>query len=202
MAHTPITVAIERTVDPERISEATIWVQAGINLANKYPGFLGSGWVRTGPESDTWHMLYRFEDASTLHNWEVSRERSWWLSSGQEFMHQRRSEKRTGIEGWFDVPHTPVIAADGTVTDSVPTVPSPPPRWKQAISIWLGFFPLNLAFTMLVPLIVPGWEQIPVMVRVLITTATLTPLMAYFVLPWVTGLLRPWLTSQKSRSRR
>ncbi|MGO2660301.1 antibiotic biosynthesis monooxygenase [Mycetocola reblochoni] len=193
MAHTPITVAIERTVDPDRIAEATIWVQTGINLANKYPGFLGSGWVRTGPESETWHMLYRFEDEQTLRDWEESAERGRWLSSGEEFVHHRRSEKRTGIEGWFDVPHTPVIASDGTMTGSTPIVTPPPPRWKQAVSIWLGFFPLNLLFTLLVGALVPGWDAVPVPLKVLITTLVLTPLMAYLVLPRVTAALRPWL---------
>jgi len=57
MEHDPITVSIERRVNPASISEATIWVQAGINLANRYPGFLGSGWVRAGAESDVWYML-------------------------------------------------------------------------------------------------------------------------------------------------
>lgn len=200
MAHTPITVAIERTVDPDRISEATIWVQAGINLANKYPGFLGSGWVRTGPDSDTWYMLYRFEDENTLAGWEESRERSWWLGSGKEFITHGRSEKRTGIEGWFDVPHTPVIGADGTMTGATPIVVPRPPRWKQAFSIWLGFFPVNLVFTLLVTAFMPGWNDLPTAVKVLITTSVLTPLMAYFVLPWVTSMLKPWL--ERSTRRR
>ncbi len=29
----PITVSIRREVDPERITEATVWVQTGVNLA-------------------------------------------------------------------------------------------------------------------------------------------------------------------------
>ena len=48
MGTEPITVSIRREVDPDRIAEATVWVQTGVNLANRYPGFLGSGWVRAG----------------------------------------------------------------------------------------------------------------------------------------------------------
>ena len=40
MATDPITVSIRREVDPAHIAEATAWVQTGVNLANKYPGFL------------------------------------------------------------------------------------------------------------------------------------------------------------------
>src|SRR5687768_10000980 len=54
MAGEPITVSIRREVDPERIAEATAWVQTGVDMANKYPGFLGSGWVRVGEHSQVW----------------------------------------------------------------------------------------------------------------------------------------------------
>lgn len=36
----PITVAVERHVDPARIAEATIWTQAGADLAGHQPGYL------------------------------------------------------------------------------------------------------------------------------------------------------------------
>lgn len=248
MEHEPITVSIERRVNPARIAEATIWVQAGINLANKHPGFLGSGWIRSGEDSDLWYMLYRFSNEATLADWEQSSERAWWLSSGREFMEQSRVEKRTGIEGWFDAPdgilhlggasgsggsggsgtgstathpatgstrthahgtgHTngtergdagPLGDAGGTLIDESADDPIPPapPRWKQAVTIWLGFFPLNLVFTLIVTYLVPGWEPLGVLLHVLISTLILTPIMTYWLLPFVTRMLRPWL--QKPR---
>ena len=51
MGSEPITVSIRREVDPDRVAEATVWAQTGVNLANRYPGFLGSGWVRAGETS-------------------------------------------------------------------------------------------------------------------------------------------------------
>ena len=53
----PITVAIERRIDPSRSVEATSWMQAGTDLAAQFDGFLGSRWVRTGEQSDLWNML-------------------------------------------------------------------------------------------------------------------------------------------------
>ena len=185
MAHQPITVSIERRVNPERIAEATAWVQSGILMAGTFPGFLGSGWVRAGEASDTWHMLYRFTDESTLDEWEGSPQRVGWLDDGREFMEQSRVEKRTGIEGWFDAPSTQP-AGDGDL-------PATPPRWKQATSIWLGFFPLNLAFTLLVTTVVPGWNELGVFWHVLISTLILAPIMTFWVLPFVTRLIRGWL---------
>ncbi|MBW8872998.1 MAG: antibiotic biosynthesis monooxygenase, partial [Leifsonia sp.] len=68
----PVTVSITRRVVGDRLPEVTHWVQAGVNLANTYEGFLGSGWVRAHADSEEWHMLYRFADADTLEAWEAS----------------------------------------------------------------------------------------------------------------------------------
>jgi uncharacterized protein len=194
MATDPITVSIRREVDPAHIAEATAWVQTGVNLANRYPGFLGSGWVRAGERSQVWHMLYRFASEETLEAWERSSERSWWLSMGQGFVTSERSRRRTGIEGWFDEPATgSVPAADATTgaEGEVDLLPAPP-RWKQAVTIWLGFFPVNLVFSLLVAP-VPGWGELPLWLRVLATTLVLTPIMTYWVLPFITRMLRRWL---------
>lgn len=188
----PITVSIRREVDVARIAEATAWVQTGVNLASKYPGFLGSGSVRAGEHSQIWHMLYRFAGVETLEAWERSPEREWWLSMGEGFVRSERSKRRSGIEGWFDEPATGSITVADAATGATEVTPAPP-RWKQAVAIWLGFFPVNLVFTYLVSPI-PGWgEALPIWLRVLITTLVLTPIMTYWVLPWVTRGLRGWL---------
>ncbi|MGH3705451.1 MAG: antibiotic biosynthesis monooxygenase [Agromyces sp.] len=190
----PITVSIRREVDPERISEATAWVQTGVNLAAKYPGFLGSGWVRAGEGSQVWHMLYRFASEETLDAWERSAERTWWLSMGEGFVRSERSRRRTGIEGWFDDPATGSVAAqDAAASASLDELPPAPPRWKQAVTIWLGFFPVNLVFTLLVTAFVPGWNDLAVVWKVLATTLLLTPIMTFWALPFVTRVLRRWL---------
>jgi len=198
MATEPITVSIRREVDPDRIAEATVWVQTGVNLANRYPGFLGSGWVRAGEDSDVWHMLYRFANEQTLEAWERSPERSWWLEMGRGFVRAERAKRRTGIEGWFDDPATgsvPAVTDDPGPADAA--LPPAPPRWKQAVSIWLGFFPVNLAFSLLIAL-APWWEDVPLVLRVLVTTLVLTPIMTYWVLPWVTRMLRGWLVPSRA----
>ncbi|KRA25066.1 antibiotic biosynthesis monooxygenase [Microbacterium sp. Root61] len=198
MTDQPITVAIERRIDPARASVATSWMQAGTDLATTFDGFLGSGWVRAGEGSDLWYMLYRFRDIPTLEAWEQSAQREWWLDSGRPFAHEVRVERRTGIEGWFDAPFATHIESMGETDAATPTgpilqpIPAAPPRWKQAVTIWLGFFPTNLLATWLLSY-VPGLGDWPLVLRVLLTTVLLTPIMTYFVLPWVTRLLRPWL---------
>lgn len=68
----PVTVSVTRHVDPSRSHEMLAWVQAGTSLAEKFDGFLGSGWVRPSEDSSDWHMLYRFADAHSLAAWEAS----------------------------------------------------------------------------------------------------------------------------------
>jgi len=189
----PITVAVERRVDDHRHAEALAWVQTGTSLASRMPGYLGSGWVRASGSSSLWYTLYRFADAGSLAAWESSAERHWWLRSGDEFVHDARVERRTGIEGWFDV------SASSLLDEAAqPAVRTAPPRWKQAVTIWLGFFPTNLVFSLLVSLL-PVWGVVPLAARVLITTVVLTPVMTYLVLPFVTARLRPWLERQPRR---
>lgn len=176
-----ITVSIHRTVAPGHIDEVTRWVQAGVNLANKFPGFLGSGWIRQSPDGDEWQMLYRFADESALERWERSPQRGDWLSRGSELVLSETHRRLSGIEGWFD--ERPVAVA-----------PPAPPRWKQAVSIFLGFAPTNLVFTLLTTRFVPGWSEIPLGWRTLLSVSLLTPVMVYAVLPFVTARLRGWLS--------
>lgn len=195
VAH-PVTVAIERRIDPSRTAEATSWMQAGTDLAAGFDGFLGSGWVRAGEGSDLWYMLYRFRDIPTLEGWEDSPQRAWWLDSGRAFAREVKVERRTGIEGWFDAPFAtsvetrgPAAPATGPIQQPIPPAP---PRYKQAVTIWLGFFPTNLLASWLLGYL-PGFAEWPLIARVLLSTVLLTPVMTYAVLPGVTRLLRPWL---------
>ncbi|GAA1856407.1 antibiotic biosynthesis monooxygenase [Microbacterium koreense] len=199
----PITVAIERRIDPSAAAEAMDWMHTGTELAGGFDGFLGSGWVRSGEGSDLWYMLYRFRDITTLESWEQSPERSSWLAAGRGFAHEVRSERRTGIEGWFDAPRATHVEPSGSrPTDDTATgpvqqpVPAAPPRWKQAVTIWLGFFPTNLLASWLLGY-VPGFDEWPLVGRILLTTVLLTPLMTYAILPFVTRMLRPWLQRRR-----
>jgi antibiotic biosynthesis monooxygenase (ABM) superfamily enzyme len=184
----PVTVSFTRTADPGLASEMTAWIRSGLTLAEAFPGFLGGGWVRTKGGSDEWHMLCRFDSHEHLEHWEASPERRWWLGSAQGMARITRTERRTGIEGWFD-------PADSTELDQVRPAP---PRWKQAIAIWLGFFPLNLLATLTIGPLIADWF---VLLRVLLMTLLLTPVMTYLLLPWVTGRLEWWLQGRSWRTR-
>ncbi|WP_246354937.1 antibiotic biosynthesis monooxygenase [Nocardioides ungokensis] len=103
----PVTVSITRHLDPGREAEMMSWMSAGVALAERFPGFLGAGWVRPEQDSETWHVLYRFADHEALAGWESSHERQWWRDASVGLgVVESRVERRTGIEGWFDEPVT------------------------------------------------------------------------------------------------
>jgi antibiotic biosynthesis monooxygenase (ABM) superfamily enzyme len=178
----PVTVSITRRVRPEHVDQMTAWVRAGSALAERFPGFLGTGWVRPGAASDEWHMLYRFDGSESLASWEASDERRWWLGAAQGLVEDYRKEKLTGIEGWFDPPQEYVVEQLAGHAR--------PPRWKQAVMIWCAFFPLSLAMTVLAAWVVPDLSVVP---RVLVSTIVMTPIMTYLVLPFLTSRLEWWL---------
>jgi antibiotic biosynthesis monooxygenase (ABM) superfamily enzyme len=191
-----VTVAITRRADPSRNAEMLAWVRAGTTLAEDFPGFLGVGWVRPVLGSTEWHMLYRFADAAALHAWEESPQRQWWLSSAQGMVEHTRVERRTGIEGWFDPPQEQEV---DDLAGPPAAQPPAPPRWKQAVTIWLGFFPLSLLAAVTLGHLLAGQNAV---VRTLVTTLCLTPLMTYLVLPRVTRALQWWLHGQPPPWRR
>lgn len=179
----PVTVSVTRHVDPAHADEIVAWIGAGFSLAQRFPGFLGSGWVRPSTASEEWHMLYRFDSAASLAAWEASSQRRWWLDSAQGLVGESRKEQRTGIEGWFDAPR------EHDVQDLRPQ-PAAPPRWKQAVMIWVAFFPLSLLIAYLFGVVAPDVALVP---RVLVSTVLMTPVMTYGVLPQLTRRLEWWL---------
>jgi antibiotic biosynthesis monooxygenase (ABM) superfamily enzyme len=188
----PVTVSFTRRADPGHAREMAAWVRAGLSMAESFPGFLGGGWVRPRGDADEWHMLCRFADQRALAAWEASPERQWWLRSAQGLAQVTRTERRTGIEGWFDEPVAGEVSTPSTAGRTAP------PRWKQATTIWLVFFPLSLLTTVTLGELL---ASVPVVFRVAITTIVLTPVMTYLVLPWVTARLDWWLHGRSWRDR-
>lgn len=179
----PVTVSITRRMSTDNETQVLAWVHAGMAMAEKFEGFLGTGWVRSSSDPQEWHMLCRFRNQACLDAWDHSPERAWWLSFGADMVEHTRGERRVGIEGWFDEP--------SARTDlGTPGRRSAPPRWKQATMIWVVFFPMSVLAAYL---LAPHITGLHVVLRTLIQTAILTPIMTYVMLPFATRVLDGWL---------
>jgi uncharacterized protein len=82
----------------------------------------------------------------------------------------------TGLETWFTLPGQPGAA--------------PPPAYKMALLTWITIFPL---ITAIVAITGPLLKDLPLAVRLGITSAPAVPLMTWVVMPRVTRLLHRWL---------
>lgn len=189
---TPVTVSVRRETAPSRVGDAVAWVNEGLALALGRSGSLGGGVLRDAQNENVLHVIYRFRDEEALAEWEGSEERQRWLRNGESLILDARTQRRTGIEGWFDGSELRQTLDPATGRVRTIGVRSAPVRWKQAVAIWSGMLPLNIAVSLLVSTL-PWWGEVALPLRSLITVSVLVPIMTFFVMPAVTRALRPWL---------
>lgn len=67
---------------------------------------------------------------------------------------------------------------------------APPPRWKMAVVTWLGVFPSVLFWSTIVG---PRLSTLPHAASTAVLTVLVVITLAWFVMPFLTKLLRPWL---------
>ncbi|KHK64631.1 antibiotic biosynthesis monooxygenase [Pseudomonas fluorescens] len=178
MSASPVTLMVARRVANGCYHDLIAWLREGELLAADFPGYLGSGVLAPPPEDDEFQIIFRFADEQTLHAWEHSASRTAWLGRGSELFAHPSEHRVRGIDGWF--------GAAG----------KRPPRWKQAVAIWLAFFPVSLLFNFL---LAPLLGELAMLSRVFISTLILTPLMVYLFIPMSTRLLAGWLTGTPER---
>lgn len=178
MSTSPVTLMVARRVADGRYQDLIAWLREGEQLATDFPGYLGSGVLAPPPEDDEFQIIFRFADEQTLHTWEHSASRTAWLARGSDLFAHPTEHRVSGIEGWF--------GAAG----------QRPPRWKQAVAIWLAFFPVSLLFNFALG---PLLSEMSLLPRILVSTLCLTPLMVYCFIPLSTRLLAGWLNGKPVR---
>ncbi|WP_417791386.1 antibiotic biosynthesis monooxygenase [Stutzerimonas xanthomarina] len=173
MSTEPVTLMVARRVRDGRYHDLLAWLHEGEELAADFPGYLGSGVLAPPPGDDEFQIVFRFVDEQTLDHWGHSASRRAWLLRGSELFGQPLEHRARGIDAWFG----------GTDSPS-------PPRWKQSVAIWLAFFPVSLLFNTLFGGML---GEVSLVLRILISTLALTPLMTYLFIPLSTRLLASWL---------
>lgn len=190
----PVTVAVRRESHHSQASEVMDWIESGLTLARNFDGCLGGGILRDAAQTNVVHVVYRFRSRNALRRWECSEERRHWALSGAELVSQSSVQRRTGLEGWFEgIESRHTDAGQFGTHRKTDTQATTPPRWKQAIAIWIGMFPLNVVAAWLA-LQLPWWEGLWVPARSLLLVTVLVPIMTFVVMPTVTRVLHHWLS--------
>ena len=181
----PVTATVTRRVKPGHETFYEQFLAGIIAAASTFPGHLGVEVFR--PESATageYRTVYRFDTAEHLRAWLDSGEHAAWLERAEpHVLGPVRTSFVTGLESWFTLPGQPAAAA--------------PPPYKMALLTWITIFPL---ITAVVAVTGPPLKQLPLAMRLAITTALTVSLMTWVVMPRVTRLLRGWLYPDRRHS--
>jgi uncharacterized protein len=175
----PVTVTVARHVAPGREADFATWSDELTAAASAFPGFLGAGMLRPSRVGDPWHVVFRFDSAAHLQEWEDSAERAAVLARGEELVHATDVQRVTGLETWFALPGR--------------TAPAPP-KWKMFTVSLCGIYALQLAAN---AVLTPA--ALPQPVRVLLVAVAVTALMTWLVMPRAARLLQNWLYAPTRR---
>ncbi len=175
---TAVTVLVTRRIKPGQ--EVTFESLMGnmMAAAKEFPGHLGSQLVKpTAEEPRLYQVVFAFDNDTHLQTWQSSPARSLGLAAIEPLTEGPAQMRQViGMAHWF----------------MTGTQQTPPPRWKVAITTWLGIFPtVLLLFTLLGDTLAP-WPLVP---RVMVLTMLVVLIMTWIVAPQLTRLLRPWLQS-------
>jgi antibiotic biosynthesis monooxygenase (ABM) superfamily enzyme len=169
---------VTRRVKPGHEAVYEQFLEGVIAAASEFPGHLGVEVFRPASASaGEYRTVYRFDTEEHLRAWLDSDVHTAWLERAEPHVTgpMRRSFV-TGLETWFTLPGRPGLAA--------------PPPYKMALVTWVAIFPL---ITAIVAITGPWLKELPLAVRLGITTALAVPLMTWVVMPRMTQLLRRWL---------
>jgi len=173
---TEVTTVISRHIRPGREKEYAEWFTRILDTIKKFPGYRGTNVVVPGGmDPDDRIVLYRFDDKTSMENWENSPERKMLLSEVENYATQIYT-KATGLETWFELPNSHAVI--------------PPPKWKMTAVAFLAASIISFASHFFLIPYLGAW---PLLATTLIYTAILVLILTYFAMPNLTRVLRRWL---------
>ena len=176
-----VTVVVTRVIRPGKHREFAEWADDVDRAAAEFEGHLGG--ARLHDAQGLNHLVYRFDTAEHLEAWQRSEQRKRLLARGDAISDEKRIEADSRAP-WITVPGGSTV-----------------PKWKQFLITWVAAYPTLLLISLVVRAVAPGIGQ---PVTLAISSATLTALLTWLLLPRLNGLARLWLHrgSEPERSER
>ena len=176
----PIHIAITRRVRPGCEAEFQQALREFMQASFAHGGVQGASMLTPPPGSDSreYGILRTFAnekegdafyDSPMFKAWD---ERARTLTEG-EAMHRQLH----GLEAWFRSPR------------------NPPPRWKMAVATFLGVLPVAMVLNLTLGPVIRSW---PFIVSNAVFNACVVALLTWVVMPLVSRVLHPWLSSERS----
>lgn len=173
-----VTFIITHTVKGGTEQRYEDWLADILGSVSKFPGYLGREIVRPANGGRKYTTVLRFDSLEHLNAWAESNERSSYINRVSDLLEKGDvHEIRTGIDFWF-----------------TPEGVKPPKSWKQFCLTLSAVYPLSLIIPRLLgPLfdVAPPVDHL--FVKALLTSAALTALLTFVIMPRYTRLVRRWL---------
>ena len=175
MASEPVKVIVERRIRPGSENELNAWAQRFVAAAGRSKSLEGSS-VLAPQHSGSLFVLLRFASPQELDLWQATPEYRALIQEADLISESgAHSQVRTGMETWFTLPDSPIPH-------------TPPPRWKMALTTWIGLFPMVVALGYIF-----GPLGMPRLLEQAVSTIIPTVMLTWLVMPTFTKLLYGWL---------
>ena len=175
IAPEPVTVTVARAIRPGYEASYLAWTDEVIATMRMFHGCLGAGVLHPGPDGGDHQFVLRFVDGLHLREWERSPQRAALMAESVEFVLSERVTRTVGVEDFFELPDRaePKRSLGARIATDV---------------AWV--YPVAIASSLVVA---PRIAQLPIEVRVVISTLLITAVMRLAV-----GPLRSKLRSKRS----
>ena len=169
-----IHVAITRKIIPGKEQEFKDALHDFLGQSFIHEGVHGASIISSfpGAENNEIGILRTFKDEKdrdAFYNSELFKK---WEAYASTLTEPAVYRQLTGLEAWF-------------------RSSTAPPRWKMAIATLCGVFPTSLFLYYTTSLFL---KELPVPFRLLITASLMVGFLIWVVMPFVTKILKPWLT--------
>ena len=172
-----ITVVVSRNVFQGRENDYDDWVRRLVAAAKEAPGNKGITILVPEPgQTGLYHVVMRFSDEKSVHQWETSYVRQKLSHEADEFSERVRQEA-TGMETWFAIPEHPQLTT--------------PPHWKMAIVTFIAVYIVGSIF---VPIINNILDGVNFYIENILVSAVLVAILTWIVMPVFSRyIFRKWL---------
>jgi hypothetical protein len=172
-----VTVVVSRTVFPGHEKDYDEWVRRLVEAATQAPGNTGVTTLVPAPgKSGLHHVILRFADEKSVHQWETSYSRQK-LSHEADAFSRRSRQEATGLETWFSIPECPGLET--------------PPQWKMAIVTFIAVYALSIIILPLLKLI---FKDMNFYLESVMVAGLLVVILTWAVMPFLSRhVFRKWL---------
>jgi antibiotic biosynthesis monooxygenase (ABM) superfamily enzyme len=169
----PVHVAITRKVLPGKEEEFKKALRQFLGESFVHGGVHGAAMITSLPGSGDREIgiLRTFKDEAEKDAFYHSTQFKDWEAFASTLTEEPVYRQLTGLEAWF-------------------RSPTPPPRWKMALTTLCGVFPTSLLLSLTVA---PAIKELPLAVKALIIAVLMVGLLTWVVMPLLIRLFKRWL---------